>query len=206
MSTFSIKFLAVVLMVIDHIGFFLMPSATILRIIGRLSFPLFAFLIVNGYLYTSNIKKFFTRLFVFAVIIQLPVLWIDIPVNIFFTLSFGLLMIHIYEKEPIFLMKIVYMFGVLFVTYLLNPDYSLYGVLLIFSIHLYKGKWLSLALCFIILSLGFYGNHIQIYAVFAIPIMMLYNDKLGLKIKWLFYLFYPTHLLVLNFISGRMEL
>ena len=206
MSTFSIKLLAVVLMVIDHVGFFLMPSATILRIIGRLSFPLFAFLIVNGYVYTSNFKKFFTRLFVFAVIIQLPVLWIDIPVNIFFTLSFGLLMIHIYEKEPLFLVKIFYMFGVLVITYILNPDYSLYGVLLIFCIHLFKGKWFSLALSFMILSLVFYGNNIQIYAVFSIPIMMLYNEKLGFKIKWLFYLFYPTHLVILNFISERMEL
>lgn len=59
MSTFQLKLLAVVLMVIDHIGYFLMPSNLILRIIGRLSFPLFAFLIVKGYKYTSNSKRFF---------------------------------------------------------------------------------------------------------------------------------------------------
>ena len=91
MNTFYLKLLAVVLMVVDHIGFFLYPQYTILRIIGRLSFPLFGFLIANGYKYTRDKKKYFLRLFIFANIIQTPSLFMTIPVNIFYTLSFGII-------------------------------------------------------------------------------------------------------------------
>ena len=206
MTTFQLKLLAVILMVIDHIGYFLFPSNMILRIIGRLSFPLFAFLIAKGYKYTSNRKRFFLRLFIFANIIQLPVLFIPIPVNIFYTLSFGLLMIMVYEMNLSFTKKYFYLLGICFLTYLINPDYSIYGVLLILVIHIFMDKWLQLAISFMVLSLLFYGYHYQIFSVFSILLMMTYNEKLGLKLKWFFYLFYPVHLVILDYISQRMRL
>jgi hypothetical protein len=206
MTTFQLKLIAVILMVIDHIGYFLFPSNMILRIIGRLSFPLFAFLIAKGYKYTSNPKRFFMRLFIFANIIQLPVLLIPIPVNIFYTLSLGLLMIIVYEMKLDKYIKYTYLFGIVFLTYLINPDYSIYGVFLIFSIHIFMGKWLQLTMAFLLLSLMFYGIHYQIYSVFSILLMMTYNEKLGFKLKWFFYLFYPVHLVILNYISQRMRL
>lgn len=206
MTTFQLKLLAVILMVIDHIGYFLFPSNMILRIIGRLSFPLFAFLIAKGYKYTSNRKRFFLRLFIFANIIQLPVLFIPIPVNIFYTLSFGLLLIMVYEMKISFMKKYFYLLGICFLTYLINPDYSIYGVLLILVIHIFMNQWLQMAISFIVLSLMFYGYHYQIFSVFSILLMMTYNEKLGLKLKWFFYLFYPVHLVILNYISQRMRL
>ena len=99
MSTYKIKWLAVLLMVVDHIGYFLFPQQIIFRIIGRLSFPLFAFLIANGYKFTRDKKKYLLRLFIFANIIQLPSLFMSLPFNIFYTLSFGLVCIMIYESK-----------------------------------------------------------------------------------------------------------
>ena len=62
MNAFFIKILAAALMVVDHLGVFFFHDYDILRIIGRVSFPLFAFLIVNGYKYTKDVKKYFYRL------------------------------------------------------------------------------------------------------------------------------------------------
>lgn len=205
MNTFQVKLLAVILMVVDHMGYFLWPSVGILRIVGRLSFPLFAFLIVKGYAYTSNYKKFFLRLFIFANIIQIPVFWMDIPFNIFYTLSFGLAFICIYDKDLKLSVKLLLYLGIGFLTLLINPDYSLYGVGLIVIIYVFKDKWVVLAIAMTLLSLFFYGITIQLYAVLALPIMMAYNEKLGPRVKWLFYLFYPVHIVVLNVISESMR-
>lgn len=205
MNTFQIKVLAVILMVVDHIGFFLLPQYRILRIIGRLSFPLFAFLIVNGYGYTRDAKKYFMRLFIFANIIQVPSFFVIIPVNIFYTLSFGLLTIMIMESPYSLINKVVGVFGVLFLTAFIQPDYSIYGVLLILLIHFLKERFVMMFFSMALLSLVYYGiNDIQVYSILAVPIIMLYNQKQGPKMKYLFYLFYPTHIIFLDWLSQQI--
>jgi len=104
-SSFGLRVIAVILMTIDHIGAVLFPHVLILRIIGRLSFPIFVFLMVEGYFHTRDVKKYLTRLLVFAVISE-P--FFDVVFhhsllyargqNIFMTLFLGLLMVHICEK------------------------------------------------------------------------------------------------------------
>jgi len=92
-------------MTVDHIGFILFPQEDIFRIIGRLSFPLFAFLIAYGCTKTRNLNKYFLRLISFAVWIQIGVGIINMSitgisvktVNIFFTLAFGVLGIWMIE-------------------------------------------------------------------------------------------------------------
>ena len=56
-NTFVLKLIAIISMLIDHIGAILFPSSEVLRIIGRLAFPIFAFIIVEGYFHTKNLKK-----------------------------------------------------------------------------------------------------------------------------------------------------
>ena len=83
-------------MFIDHYHF-VIGGSLILNIIGRLAFPIFAFSLNEGYFHTSNLKKYLIRLFIFAIIIQIPAILfkLNYPVNIFFTLFFGLLAIYI---------------------------------------------------------------------------------------------------------------
>ena len=84
MSVFAMKLMAVVSMVIDHIGIFLYPrfasaqTYELLRAIGRLAFPIFAFLIVNGFEKTHDVKRYLTRLLAFAVISPLRLMTLTI--------------------------------------------------------------------------------------------------------------------------------
>ena len=70
MTSFQIKLLAIITMVIDHVGLFFFPHLQIFHIIGRLAFPLFAWLIAKGAKYTENINHYLFRLFVFALLSQ----------------------------------------------------------------------------------------------------------------------------------------
>ena len=84
-----LKWIAIITMTVDHIGAVLYPDYTFLRWIGRLSFPLFAYLLILGIRNTSDIKKYFIRPFIFALISQIPFfLAIDVGpfdhLNIFF--------------------------------------------------------------------------------------------------------------------------
>lgn len=76
MSTFVLKLIAIITMLIDHIGAVFIPGNSqlylLMRIIGRLAFPIFAFLIVEGFFHTSDIKKYLTRLGIFALISEIP--------------------------------------------------------------------------------------------------------------------------------------
>src|SRR3989344_960795 len=97
MTAFHIKLIAIITMVIDHVGLYFFPDLLILRIIGRLSFPLFAWLIANGVHYSHNAKAYLTRIFLFALLSQLPYLLVNRQIdprfaglNIFFTLFLGL--------------------------------------------------------------------------------------------------------------------
>ena len=94
MSSFKLKLVAITTMLIDHIGVIIFPNILWLRLLGRLAFPLFAFFITEGFRKTSDVKKYLQRLFILALVSQLPY-WtafgIDAGLNIFFTLTLGLL-------------------------------------------------------------------------------------------------------------------
>ena len=101
-----LKWIAIITMTVDHVGAVIYPDYTFLRWIGRLSFPLFAYLLVLGIRNTSNIKKYFIRLFIFALISQIPFfLAIEVGpfdhLNIFFTLSSGLIFVYYFRKGSI---------------------------------------------------------------------------------------------------------
>jgi len=63
MNSFSLKLLACITMLIDHIGAIFFPDIMFIRIIGRVAFPIYAFLITEGYSRTKNLKRYMSRLF-----------------------------------------------------------------------------------------------------------------------------------------------
>jgi len=138
-------------MTIDHVGFILFPEIAVLRIIGRLSYPLFAFIIAYGCTQTRNISMYFLRLIAFAVVLQIcwaavGFVYEDLPKfnNIFFTLAFGVLAIwfikYMRREAPIkngVDLTVFAIFATLFTLILcvgvgfLQVDYGAAGVLLI---------------------------------------------------------------------------
>ena len=144
----QLKILAAIFMVIDHIGLMFFPSMRIFRCIGRLSMPIFAFMISEGAKYTKNKLKYFLSVFILAVICQTVYYFADggsLYMSILVTFSISILLIYaldyfkktcfsdtasIYEKV---LSGVVFVLGVI-VTYILNKyltiDYGFVGCIM----------------------------------------------------------------------------
>lgn len=105
MSSFVLKTIAIITMFADHIGYAIFGHFSCFNYIGRIAFPIFAFQISEGYIHTKNLKKYSFRLFIFALISQIPfmlfhsIISSDFYLNIFFTLLLGLSCIYIYDKS-----------------------------------------------------------------------------------------------------------
>lgn len=218
MTTYTIKLLAILAMIVDHIGAIFFPQVVVLRVIGRFSFPLFAWLIANGAVHTHNTSKYFVRLLIFAALSQIPYqLAFDISslsMNIFFTLSFGLGCIMLYSAPISRILKALGIFGLLILGFALQVNYGVFGILSILFFYIYftdlPKQILSQILIFTsftfipiffshpsnILNLSLLGVS-QILAPFSILITSHYNGKKGPSAKYISYLFYPVHLLIL---------
>lgn len=182
-----IKWLAIILMTIDHIGAYLFPQVVLLRIIGRISFPLFLYTTVLGTQRTRNFKRYFLQLLVVG-LISVPVTLGRI--NILFSLAVFALSIR--DKR--------FFIPCLILSYFV--EYSVYGFLLGWTIYwlLYQDRTLGIV-TFLIVHLAVLQS-IQVYAVFAlIPILMPFNYPLVRVPKWFGYLYYPVHLAILLWIA-----
>lgn len=207
----QLKWLAMLTMIVDHTGAVLFPQYIILRIIGRMAFPIYCFLLVQGYFHTRSLWKYGIRLFVFALISE-PCFdmaffgkWYE-PAhqNIFWTLLLGLVLMELcsrnQEKEwnltPVLLVLSV------LAAWFLNTDYNWTGVVLIYCFyqaHKMEGKKEKLMQ---LASQSFFHficwGGIQRYGILSIFVLWLYNQKPGSrKGKLLYYSIYPIHLLLL---------
>lgn len=205
MSSFDLKLIAMITMLVDHLGAVLFPQYISLRIIGRISFPIYSFLLVEGYLHTHNLKKYISRLIIFALISEIPfdLVFYNQPIyigsqNIFFTLLIGLLSIYFID---IFKSKRWIGFFTSFIlcviAYIIKSDYSFMGVLIIIGFYIFKNNKLKLILYQALLSINF----INPFRLLSFIPISFYNGKKGYNIKYLFYLFYPVHLLILYIIN-----
>ena len=216
MSSFILKLIAVTTMLMDHSGYLIFNGFSFMNYIGRLSFPIFAFLITEGYVHTSNLKKYFSRLLIFAVISQIPYMLLfknnNFNLNILFTLSLGLLSITTYNK---FKNKIIGFLFVIFyavLAHFIHVDYGWFGIAIIFIFYIFKNKKLYMNILFIFTTFINYiyylakTSRVEYLLIFLfcalslIPIN-LYNGKKGKNIKYFLYLFYPLHLILLYVIK-----
>ena len=142
MSLFILKIIGIITMFIDHYHY-IIGGPLILNIIGRIAFPIFAFSLVEGFFYTRDFKKYIGRILICAIILQAPsiIFKLDYPVNIFFTLLTGLIIMKIYHSGKIhFLLKIVLTGGLTYIAKKCNFDYEIYGILTIAIFNIFRGK------------------------------------------------------------------
>jgi len=228
MNSFEIKIIAIITMLIDHIGLFFFPHILILRVIGRLSFPLFAWLIANGAVHTKNIIAYAIRLFLFALISQIPFAYVNQQItppfeglNVIFTLFLGLAVIIVIQKTPrkyFWLLAAIIASAIADVLYV---DYGAVGVLSIISFYLFYNKFdkmvvSQILLLFILpylmflleifyhLHLSFYymDSYYEFFGIFSLFFIARYNKKQGYKLKYLFYCFYPLQYVVIIFFKS----
>jgi len=187
-------------MLIDHIGLVFFPRITIFRIIGRISFPLFAYHITVGYKNTSSLKNYYKRLTIFAFISQIPYMFfVSGRLNIFFTLLLGLTAIYFYDKNIRLLSIILILLGQAF-----KVSYGAYGVAMILLFYLfYEAKYIRIIAISIITIIYSYifKSPLQLYSILALFILLKewhFNIRLN---KYIYYSFYPLHIAILLLIN-----
>lgn len=210
-AAFHVKVLAALLMVIDHLG--VVFDVDVLRIMGRFSFPLFAWLLSQGAKHTQNWPLYQRRLLILAIASQ-PVHALFrqsiLPLNAIFQLWLGLILIRLLQQQRMGIALWVSIFGVatLFV------DYHYYGIGLVYLIYSYPfvlchghnslhsipsvTLWIA---AFVVLHIFYSWTYpTQIYALPFIALMPLLNTVRvrGQKARW-FYWFYPLHFFALIF-------
>lgn len=224
MSSFALHIWAMLLMLCDHLQLTLLPDLPILRCVGRLAFPLFAFMAVEGYLHTRSLKKYLLRLLMLAVISEIP---FDLLVsgsvfdpmhqNVIWTIILGLCCIRAFDNISAGLKKMlsaVVIIASLAAAIIARVDYSSAGVLTLLAFYAFRGntvrcrlmQLLSLAFINLVLlgGIGFAFPY-QALAVLSLPIIWLYDGSQGPHngfIKAANYLFYPAHMLILALFSA----
>ena len=208
MTTFLMKWIAVLTMITDHVGRMFFPDVHIFNIIGRIAFPLFACLLVEGFVHTGNLKKYMLRMFIFACISEIPYdlamqeTWLEFSrQNTIWTLTLGLLMLALCRKYKYSVWAVA---GIAVVccaaAALLRFDYGAGGIVLILILYFLRDRqWLKY-LAMLGLSVLWFGGT-EIAAMISIIFMLAYNGKHGKNMKYMFYWFYPVHLAVLFFIK-----
>lgn len=212
MSRFQLKVLAIVTMLIDHIGAVLFPTVIPLRIIGRLSFPIFAYLISDGLVHTSNVKKYLGRLFLFALISEIPfdlafhsTAFYPQSQSIFFTLFLGLAAIgflhsYLQRNAPV---TILLAAAMVLLAEVMHTDYGWFGVAAIIIFYCFRNyrAWGAAAFSLLVIVFSLIRSPLEIFAIASVVPILLYNGQKG-KYSWkyFFYAFYPVHLLILYLI------
>ena len=207
----QLKLIAMLTMTIDHIGVILLPQYRFLRIIGRLAMPIYAFMIAEGCHYTHDRKAYFLRLFGLALVCQVVYALVDRSlyqcILVTFSLSVGLICaVENAQKKKTpssVLASAVLLAGIYFVCEklpLLLPgfhvDYGIWGVLLPVIVYFGGRDILAFGLGTLLLCLSL-GN-LQWWAMLTVPLIALYNGQRGkYRLGWVYYLYYPLHLVVI---------
>lgn len=209
----QLKIVALVAMTCDHVGKMLFPRVMILQIIGRLAFPIFAYMIAEGCVHAKSKKKYFLTMVCMAIICQV-VYFVALRslfqcIFVTFSLSIGLIFLIDYaRKKKTFLAYVGCVAGIMLVSfvcvtlpYILYDtdfmiDYGIIGVLVPVGIYLGKTRKIKLAIMTVmIVLLAISLGGIQWYALGTVFLLALYNGQRGkMKMKYLFYIYYPLHL------------
>ena len=213
----QLKLIALVTMTIDHVGLLLLPGLVVLRIIGRLSMPLYAYMIAQGCRYTHDRRRYFLRLAGLALVCQVVYYFADGSLYQCILVTFSLSVLCICaidnaQRKSTFgwtLAEAAALLGTGAVCELLPRwipgfavDYGFFGVFLPILLYYAGKKGIVPGMLLLCLSLG----GLQWWSLAAVPLMLLYNGQRGRRsLGWVFYLYYPLHLAVLYGIALLLQ-
>lgn len=218
----QLKVIAILAMLIDHIAtvfvYWRSPLGITMHFIGRITGPVMFYFMVEGYHHTKNINRYTIRLALFAIVSYIPYIYCmdrQMPnqtnfyhLNVIYTLCIGLLVLRAkYEVGNHFIKN-----GAMLVLFFLSlfGDWSFLAPLTILLFDKYRGNFKKQMMAYsfvIIIMIGFIfvDPHWKIASLFQqlgmiLPIFLLsfYRGEKGQGSKWLFYVFYPLHLMVLG--------
>jgi hypothetical protein len=211
-SSAVLQIIALITMTVDHIGLYFFSDIDAFRIVGRLAFPLFAFLLVEGFKHTRSRKKYFWRIVLAGIVAEFPnyllaiISNVDYSHNVMFTLAFALTTLCLAERGGWSLVAVPI---IALVAGVLNCDYGTFGVLLILGFY-YADRIFAknrivrlladgLVLSAMMMSLTQYEKWgILNYGMLGIIPIMFYSGKKGRRLPGKFsYIYYPAHLLVI---------
>lgn len=220
----TLKIIAILAMTIDHFTWTFFPGLNhtwyvlLLHIIGRITAPIMWYFIAEGYHYTKNVKKYMLRLFIFAILSHFAYCFAFgisfVPKSIFnstgiiWSFFWAVVLLYFDDKRNIsdFKRNLLTIF-IFLITF--PSDWSCLSVLAIFLIKKnrdnFKYQCLSIFICTLMYSVVYfifidkvYGV-LQLFTFLSFPILSLYNGKKGsLNLKWLFYYYYPIHLIIIG--------
>ena len=222
-SSSTLKIIAMISMLIDHIAYILIapavrvngPDSSIytlyraMRGVGRIAFPIYCFLLTEGFFRTHDRKKYAFRLLLFALISEIPYnlafygsLRYSGHSNVFFSLLLGFIMMSLMEKAQnhfrdyrIVVMIYLAAFAACGVcAEWIQCEYGIKGIIAIALLYLFR---MSKEEQMIVGCVAFCWEPA---ALFAFPLIALYNGKRGSNLKYVFYAFYPVHILFLYLI------
>lgn len=229
----TLKWIAIITMFIDHTAAAIFDRIIvadgmgngvlytidiIMRLIGRLGFPIFCFLLVEGFVHTKNLRRYAIRLGLFCVLSEIPfdlafsgkIFYWDYQ-NVFFTLFLGILVLSglkmadeslmirgKWEKLIKSLVSILIILSGMGIAVLLKTDYSAVGIFTIVVMYLFRNKKMMEALmgCIVLTVMSL----IEVTSFFVLIPIYFYKGKRGKQMKYFFYAFYPVHLLILYLI------
>lgn len=221
------KWFALLFMIIDHIGVYFEGYLSnsiynILRLIGRLSFPLFTYFLVLGIQRTSNLKKYMIRLVIFGIISQIIInSFRGFPgkLNILFSFALYILFYILWNSNTGMLSKLkstlipFVILGLFFVDYSFYGFFVFLGLLMLTNVDFIKHKRITVFIILFIFSFlsGVFSNFlIQTFASFSA--MFMFNDKFKERLfspkieKWAFYLIYPLQWIIFWIIEQSLIL
>ena len=219
----ALKIIAMLSMLADHAGKALFPDLLILQLFGRVAFPLFAYMIAEGCRYTKNRVRYLLSIFLLGAgcqavyIVTMRSLYLGVLLT--FSLSIGCIFAidsFLAQKTA---SRALLMTGAIALTLfvsLIAPtlfakqglvlDYGIYGVFFPIAVYYAKNKRAGLVSVAVLLLLrGIFIGGKHWCALLALPLLLLYNGKRGKwRLKYLFYIFYPAHLAIIQLIAWTL--
>lgn len=224
LSKDTLKLIAIIAMTIDHILWLIFPYNNLLfyfHIIGRITLPIMCFFIAEGYIHTKNLKKYFGRMVIFTIISHFAYNFaFNIPyipfkngflnqTSVMLALTLSIAFIYVKESK----IKNIYKFPILILILIISipSDYMFVPILMTYCMYKYMNNrekfiksfvYIQLIysiylMLFIYIPLGI----VQIFSIFTIVLLKLYDNSKRSKLKYFFYLYYPIHLVLIGMIA-----